>query len=758
MVLKGNFSNELRDALMPLLLQRQQTPNPPGQLSLISNKPDLFPLIPTYQHNVTEEFKKNALVGDNKELLKFFKESDYKKSLAELKAMLRHFKANPEDKGGDAWYGFINILASSGTPTPFDLTRTEETMQTFNKQRLDAVKSALKETPIVFIAGKTGIGKTHFIHHQWKQHSSALYIGENNALAWAKDETDGIKTLFIDEANISSQNWTAFDGLFNNPPGILIDNEYIRLTPEHKVIFAGNPLSYGGERKLPDLFQRHANCVVFNPLPPEHIYREIVHPIFTRYNLNAIEVGIPLLELADFLSNCSTDKVLISPREIGMMAQLIVAYCQNNPQVNPVEVAQHYVHSIGKNLVPDEFKDSFSAKYPLQPLLRTEIITVNDILITPNNREMVHTLLDFLRVRALRQNNNELAQHGLGGLIIEGPPGVGKSELVVKTLVACDFIKGNLNQDNSDKNVFYIMPASMSLAEKESLLYKAFHEGAVVVIDEINSSPMMERLLNALLMGKTPEGEPPKKQGFMIIGTQNPSSMAGRIKATQALQRRMHHSTLSEYPKQEIIDILVHKGLDKFTSNAMIAEYLTRKDLCFRDVLTRAEQELRAKAQQSDEMNIEDIESIPKVEPKNKEPKTTPEITGTKRKRESLVDKHINKKSRHDLSLPLNKESYSIAAQTRSAKKTTPKKQNLDTDSTQKFFTQTVIAPKLQSKKRKNSERDDHASKKARLHVAGASANFFSQTLDLKHNGLRKNAELPPTVHKHKIKSITPIK
>ena len=58
------------------------------------------------------------------------------------------------------------------------------------------------------------------------------------------------------------------------------------------------------------------------------------------------------------------------------------------------------------------------------------------------------------------------------------------------------------------------MPVSMPLDEKEKLLLKAFHEGAVVVIDEINSSALMERLLNTLLMGKTPRGRDSQKTGF----------------------------------------------------------------------------------------------------------------------------------------------------------------------------------------------------------------------------------------------------
>ena len=80
------------------------------------------------------------------------------------------------------------------------------------------------------------------------------------------------------------------------------------------------------------------------------------------------------------------------------------------------------------------------------------------------------------------------------------------------------------------------------------LLEKAFNEGAVVIIDEMNSSPMMEHTLNAMLMGFHPEThERPLKPGFMLLGTQNPISMAGRRATSTALQT--HHYNASRTDK-----------------------------------------------------------------------------------------------------------------------------------------------------------------------------------------------------------------
>jgi MoxR-like ATPase len=161
---------------------------------------------------------------------------------------------------------------------------------------------------------------------------------------------------------------------------------------------------------------------------------------------------------------------------------------------------------------------------------------------------------------------------GLGGLIIEGPPGIGKSELVISALITRGYQQEHdFSRPSQKQNLFYRMPITMGLNEKRAFLLKAFHEGAVVVIDEMNSSPMMERLLNDLLMGKTPEGqaEAPVKPGFMIIATQNPVTMAGRRAVSTAIRRRCITHDLPEYKPEEIQHTLVSKGIPPNEAQAM---------------------------------------------------------------------------------------------------------------------------------------------------------------------------------------------
>ena len=166
---------------------------------------------------------------------------------------------------------------------------------------------------------------------------------------------------------------------------------------------------------------------------------------------------------------------------------------------------------------------------------------------------------------------------GLGGLIIEGEPGIGKSQLVYKILETFGIC-------------YYQIPVSMPCAEKKQFLLTAFHAGGVVVIDEINTAAMMEDLLNDLLMGRAPDGRPAEKTGFLLIGTQNPVSMAGRAKLSSALQHRLLTVTLPAYSSEERLAILNYKGVPNDIARRMEEEYSalnahTHPKLCFRDLL-----------------------------------------------------------------------------------------------------------------------------------------------------------------------------
>lgn len=595
-VLKGHFQENMRQILSDLLLQRQITQTNIPPLLLISDEPNLFSMLPAYTHAVTSIEKKIALHKQFPRVVGDLAQSFFERyGLAELGAMLRYKTIHPQGYVANAWRG-MEILSLVKTKSTINLNDTETQAKQFNQQRLADIEAVLQHSPFVFLAGMTGVGKTSFVHHVWRTHHNALYIGENSLRDWATSASSGIKTLFIDEANISSRQWSEFEPLFNTPPEILIGNEYIKLTPQHKVIFAGNPIAYGGERQMPSLFKRHGNSVVFEPMLPAYIYQEILKPIFDGTSFKGKELAKAILAVSQFLTNCSQENVLLSPRELAMMALLTVRYCQDNPEIIPETVAKYYAYTLSKAFVPDDFKANFEAQFKVADLPQPHLSLPKDFLVTQTNLPALVAINDRLKLRDLRRNKpgNNIQQYGgLGGVIIEGVPGIGKTELVIKTLLAHGLKQGELHKDNGGENLFYVMPVSMSLSEKEALLHKAFNENAVVVIDEINSAPMMERLLNELL-----------NQGLTVFGTQNPVSMAGRARASFALQHRVQKIIIADYTPVEMMDILIYKGLSKAISQAMIFEYLainkkslsdtSISSLCFRDLLKRAEHEIIA--------------------------------------------------------------------------------------------------------------------------------------------------------------------
>lgn len=583
-ILKGNFSPELTDGLAALLLQRRANPNLPGKLVLISADTNLFHYMPVTMDVVDANIKKSFLEPLSKALadqLLPFLETE---SLSKLKTRRDFLMSHPGvSSSNEAWVGLHDLPTSNHDLGAFDERLSQQESADFIKNRLDIVNSALANKPYVFLTGLSGVGKSTFVEKELCQVSDTLYQGEGALREWAKDSTSaGRKILFIDEANLSPRQWSEFEGLFHNPPGILVDGVVYPLTRAHKVVFAGNPLSCGDERKLAPLFQRHGNAIVIDPLPLAVIYEKILKPVFnnTRLEEHAAVISKQFLDVYHFLCSCSKREVLITPRELQMMALLTVSYEQEHRSIDFVAVARYYAYHLAVNQVPEQHRGRFETCFNLEIKLPgvSLPLTASEFLITPSRAQIHQHLCDVLALRHLRRTrsgNDAQLYGGLGGVILEGAPGIGKSEMVIHTLLQHGYQE--IHDFNETAYVldsaFYRMPVSMQVDDKINLLYKAFHEGMMVVIDEINSSPMMERLLNNLLMGKTPEGMRPTRPGFMIIGTQNPVTMAGRRAPSTAFARRLMTVKLPDYSFEEVKTILIGRGIDAYEALLMASAY-----------------------------------------------------------------------------------------------------------------------------------------------------------------------------------------
>lgn len=600
-LLHGTFSDELMDYLAPLLLKNGSPPLsllPPGQLVLVSDTAKLFNYSPTLHHHEVTQAEKQTLLKAvctaNAEEIDALLEEDL--SFNHLRAHLSYQRAFP--KGKDTpWQGVYE--AAPLLMKPFDEVHSKEKADAFLKKRLDDVKALLSKAPYVCITGLSGIGKTSFINkHLAKELGVVVY---QDILEWMNDKTPGRKKiLLVDEYNLIQQQLTKMGGLFNNPPGILNDWVYTPLSSEHQLVCLGNPLSTGGERQVSSLIAQHGNALAFTPLPPEFIYEYVLKPIFAGTPLEArqLELVKPILEVYRFIAQQSQEEVLISPRELEMMALMTVSYAQQYPHATAKDhllAVRHYAYRLGLQLNKTDHLANFAVQFkPDVPLPHERLPQYkSDFLVTESRKLISQQLDDLLALRELRcsahAKTDAQKYGGLGGIVLDGEAGIGKSEMVIAALRARGYQEVHLDSTAPiAEKPFYQMPVSMQLDDKVRLLLKAFDEGAIVFVDEINSSPMMERLLNSLLMGKTLDNKPPSKPGFCIIGTQNPPTLGGRFIASNALSRRLITTSLPAYTTLEMQGILVEKKVERSEAIAMVDAYQYNWNKAKREHLTPA--------------------------------------------------------------------------------------------------------------------------------------------------------------------------
>ena len=615
-ILKGRFSPRLIDNLAFFLLEKMNDVPLSGQLIIVTSTSSDFSFLPNHWvHSVSPVDKIRALGIRSDELSQMLQPYLEKESLSQLQSRIAFLHQHPENPCTDgAWMGMKN--SHSLIPAinqAINYTTSAQDAAYFVENRLHAVRKMFEHNPCVFLSGLSGIGKTTFVHNELCARGSGyeLFSGEKQMLAWATHSSEGVKVLFLDEANLSSHLWSEFEGLYQRCPGLLIKGIYYPVTENHKVVFAGNPIDYSNERQWAPFFERHGCAVPFELLSYAVIYEKILKPLFNSAGYDSTQseaISGPLLNAYALISEGSSKDVLISPRELEMMVLLIMCHGYQWP-THQSEIEQ-IVYDIGYGLIPQEqmslreqFTQTFKNKGPIANLSSVGL-PEEGFFIAPSRRFIEHTLQERLCLREWRIANqsvsNEAIQYGgLGGVILEGEPGIGKSELLLHVLTRAGYHQQTIHEQElllADKKIFYMMPVSMAPLEKRALLLKAFEEGAIVVVDEINSSPMMEEWLNALLMGRHPESHcRPLNPGFMIIGTQNPASMAGRCVSSTAMQRRMTTIKVPEYTAEEMISILTRQGVSDVIAMPMVMAYEERRDFalghfltpapCFRDLL-----------------------------------------------------------------------------------------------------------------------------------------------------------------------------
>ena len=134
----------------------------------------------------------------------------------------------------------------------------------FQLRRKKLITDVLSTQPCVLVTGLSGCGKSTFIQEEFQP-----FMGIENLQNWIDSKGEEDRYLFIDEANLLGKDFLEFANLYNNPPTIIFKGKLIDLSIHHKVIFAGNPESYGDERVKPKLFTYYTKEVIFDTIPSQ---------------------------------------------------------------------------------------------------------------------------------------------------------------------------------------------------------------------------------------------------------------------------------------------------------------------------------------------------------------------------------------------------------------------------------------------------------------------------------------------------------
>ncbi|MBI5447571.1 MAG: hypothetical protein HY939_02435 [Gammaproteobacteria bacterium] len=461
-------------------------------------------------------------------------------------------------------------------PTEFSASGYQDAKKqtdAFNRARKTKVDEVLKKSPWVVLVGPTGVGKTAFIKAQYPD----AYWGKDKLKLWLENKKGGI--LFLDEANLETQmDWLFLHDLRQKPPVVWFEGVQHGLTAQHKVIFACNPLSYGGERTLPALFQ-HAilkeELVVFEDLPLASLYQENIRPAlatlasFTENEKQKITTCF-MTVYQRLLHTQPEAREYFTARQLQVMAILFVnRYRLLSAQMAEVDkeaLANYCAQQVARSALPAAFWEKFKKEMPYdeekasaafhlearQVRPRPVALASPAFVFTPEHQ----AAWDLLRP-LLVAHEQATSATPLPGLVYEGPSGIGKSHFIMWSLEQAGYQKAHLDQANpKGVKLYYHLPISAPYELKVKIILQAFHEGAVLLIDECNAQIVMEKLFNAVLSGQDLEGKPAIKPGFLFIGTQNPISLAGRQAFSNALANRCLKAQGYDYEKASLIRIL----------------------------------------------------------------------------------------------------------------------------------------------------------------------------------------------------------
>ncbi|MBA4318807.1 MAG: hypothetical protein C0412_10440 [Flavobacterium sp.] len=465
---------------------------------------------------------------------------------------------------------------------PLSLDNSVKLTEEWYEERTTLLKSALGKKPWVSIEGPTGCGKSTFINHKLTPRGCAVFNGIEGINDWIKpcENNEEFSVLFIDESNLTGKNWAMFRDLDNEPPTILLDRKYIQLSNKHRVIFASNPSSYSAGRIEPELIKDYAYKIAFQPIPLVVLYEEILKKLKPKTTSDTQWQNIAANWLKIY-QQINTDKPepVVTPRQLETMSLLLNASIK--PEDDETSISQkatsiayrifgpyvgYDINLLGKGKIKEDIMFSSPDKTEIEKM------AINSFTYTDSRLAAYNACSDFLTIR-----ESGCKIDGLGGVLLEGEPGIGKSVFILAMLKAkgyTEYKDEDLISKSKDNKKFVYLPSDASYEEKKRILGIAYKQGYIVVMDELNT-PLAENLLNDLVGTKKSESTT-NSNGFIVFGTQNPAYMVGREVTSAAVKNRFLNIVLPSYTQDELyqIESKKHPKLSEKDLKTILSEFI----------------------------------------------------------------------------------------------------------------------------------------------------------------------------------------
>lgn len=444
----------------------------------------------------------------------------------------------------------------------------ESSSRQINKPtRIEKVISEAEISPLLFIVGPSGAGKSTFMRKELSL-KYEIYEGMKSLIKLTEASVSGKpRLLFLDEANLNMQpaSYEIFNGIFEDSRQVLINLEMKKILEGNLIILVGNYGYFKGRKNI-KIIQEHGSIISFKELADEIIKSKIVRPILLELfptEPDSIDtIAEIFIKAYHHINNKFQDKELLTVRNIEMMCFRSRKLHDDGIKEIKLRTAMSIYDEVSVMLTKAERKEYRNWLEQSQGLEKDIIkiekailknsLAIEGLFIAQSRKNIVRLLEYMTSIRELKIEHNNIEAPAIKAILFEGDSGSGKSYLATKFLEYLGFY--NAAKFPTADNKYYVITPTNFMRAQENLI-KLVDDGAVILVDEINTMPL-EDVLNPLLSGVNLHGESAKKKGGLLIATQNPISYGNRITFSDALNKRFQIVIVKDMKRPELIEML----------------------------------------------------------------------------------------------------------------------------------------------------------------------------------------------------------